>query len=150
MSSEPITDIRDWLREKLLAHVPAGWDVTPGLPAKLGKLAKTTVYLEYTSIDPTQTPVGTALAGIDLIVATKLEDRVKAEDDVDSLVLDLILALDQIIDDTANLSWRGEAASKEQLGDGPNLCWRIRTQAVASFAHPTPEPDPEPDTPEEE
>ncbi|HWL59293.1 MAG TPA: hypothetical protein VNQ48_00210 [Microbacteriaceae bacterium] len=149
MSSEPITDLRAWLREQLLEHVPAGWDITPGLPEKLGKLSRTTVYLEYTTFDPTDLPPGHVSAGVDLLVASRLEDMTKGENDVDDAVLDLVLALDQIIDTHPVLSWRGEPATKEQLGAGPNLCWRIKVAAIASLTRPTPTPDPVPGTPEE-
>lgn len=144
MSSEPITNIREWLAGQIRDEVPDTWDVKAGLVSKVGTIARPTVYLEYTSIDPTGLPAGAATVGVDVIVVSPLTDVGKAEDDVDELVLDLVLALDHTMATTAHLTWRDKPAAKN-YDFNPYLGWRLELAAVAALARPEPTPDPDPE-----
>lgn len=145
MSPNPPKSL-DKVRANVLAEIvplcPETWDFQPGL-APLTKPSKTTVYTEYTEINPLpKRAIGNVEVSFDLTVVPVFEDVDKAEEEVDADVVDLIVALD-------GHEWIVWVKAVKKSLAGKYLGWTISITAIAGTSKTEPDPEPDPD-PEEE
>jgi len=133
VSAEHLDKIREAVLAEIRPLLPEEWDLKPGL-ASVKELSRTTVYCEYTRIEPLpEAPMGNARVGFDLTVSPLNKDVTKAEDLVDAHVVDLVLALDA----HDWISW--SLAEKKSIAD-TYLGWVVTISALASVSKtPTPE-----------
>lgn len=127
----------DKIRSSVIAEIqpllPEAWDIKPGI-SKLDTLSKTTVFCEYTRIEPLEeAPQGNARCSFELTVVPPKTDIGKAENDVDGNVVDLVLSLDK----HRWISW--SLAEKKTLAD-IYIGWVVTVSAIASISK-TPPPE---------
>jgi hypothetical protein len=128
---------RAYVIDQVTPLVPDDWDIKPGI-ATPTTISKTTVFVEYTEIEPLpEAPIGSARCVLELTVTSPLTDLAKGENDVDADVLELVLALDR----HKKIAWR--RATKRAIVEA-YLGWTI---AVTLIAETTPTPPPEPEEP---
>lgn len=143
MSPEHHLDkVRATVRDALVALLPEGWDIKPGI-ATPTTIASPTLYLEYKRIEPLpEAPIGHARCTFELTLTTPLTDKPKGEDDVDDGIVDLVLALDA----HEFISW--SSAEKAVLLE-KYLAWTVTVTVIANTTK-TPDPEPEPPAAPEE
>lgn len=128
MSAElnpPVAGIRPWLATTMRPLLPESWRLVDGL-AEVKTLTVPAVYFEYTAIEKADDwPPGHVRAVVDLIIVDPHTDLVKAEDAVDELVVQLLVALDG----HAQIDW--SSAKKQAIGDS-FLGWRVSVSVIAS------------------
>ncbi|WP_309105022.1 hypothetical protein [Microbacterium sp.] len=88
----PSKTVRQHISDELAPHLPAGWDIEPGIPT-LGTLRKPLLWIEYTGFTPLpEAPLSHIAASADLCIATNKTDMRKGEDEADELVAALFEA----------------------------------------------------------
>jgi len=121
----PVAGIRAWLAATMLPLLPEQWRIVDGL-AEVKTLTVPAVYFEYSGIEKAdEWPPGHVRAVIDMIVVDPHTDIVKAEDAVDELVVQLLVALDG----HHQINW--SSARKQAIGDS-FLGWRVSVSVLAS------------------
>lgn len=124
MPSDPRKRILDEIKPAL----PAGWGEEKHTVRSVGKLARPTVFLDYTAISHEDMPPGQVYDGYEIALVSAHEDYAKAEEQLDPIARAVI----RILDASTDLSW--SAASKREISG--YLAWVIPVQQIS---HTTPQ-----------
>lgn len=118
------SDLRAWFSAQLKPLLPAGWRYIPNQKTPDTITVPTLVY-KLLEIEPLpEAPLGALRARIVLTLLNPFEDDVKAENDLDNQVLELITALDP----HSTISW--ESARKIRDDKTDRLGWDFTVTAV--------------------
>ena len=90
MSSDP----RQRLVDLVAPALPNGWDQRPYTVRVVGKLAKPTMFVDYTGISHDGMPAGQVFDEYDLTFVSHFEDYIKAEEAIDPVARAVIRVLD--------------------------------------------------------
>lgn len=119
-------------RKRILAEIapalPAGWGTEKYTVRSVGKLARPTVFLDYTAISHEDMPPGQVFDGYEVAFLSAHEDYTKAEEQLDPVARSVI----RVLDASTDLSW-GTASKREIAG---YLAWVITVQQIS---HTTPQ-----------
>lgn len=89
------TSVRAQVAAMLAPIIPDTWRVNPHTVRVVPKLPAVTVYIEHTRIEPApEAPIGTVHNTVTVTVVSRHTDYAKAEDEIDSDVLDLVNEID--------------------------------------------------------
>lgn len=126
MSSDP----RARILAALTPALPARWDKKTYTVRAVGKLAKPSLFIDYTSINHEGMPPGQVFDGYEIALVSAHEDYTKAEQEIDPIARAVITVLDAATD----LSW--STANKRALVNDTYLAWIITVQQIS---HTTPQ-----------
>lgn len=124
MSSDPRKRIIDAISPAL----PAGWRVERHTVRSVGKLARPTMFLDYTAISGEGMPPGQVFDGYEVALLSAHEDYTKAEEQLDPIARTVI----RILDASTDLAW--SPATKREIAG--YLAWVIPVQQIS---HTTPQ-----------
>ena len=119
-------------RARILAEItpalPAGWGQERYTVRSVGKLARPTVFLDYTAINPEGMPPGQVYDGYEIALVSAHEDYAKAENQLDPVARAVI----RVLDASGDLAW--STANKREIAG--YLAWVITVQQIS---HTTPQ-----------
>lgn len=119
-------------RARILAEItpalPAGWGTERYTVRSVGKLARPTVFLDYTAINHEGMPPGQVYDGYEIALVSAHEDYTKAENQLDPVARAVI----RVLDASGDLAW--STANKREISG--YLAWVITVQQIS---HTTPQ-----------
>lgn len=122
------SDPRKRILDAIAPALPAGWGTEKYTVRSIDKLARPTVFLDYTTINHDGMPPGQIFDGYEVSLVSAHDDYTKAEAQIDPIVRAVI----SILDAAPDLSWSG--ATKRAVSG--YLAWIITVQQIS---HTTPQ-----------
>lgn len=122
------SDPRKRILDAIMPALPDGWGTEKYTVRSVDRLARPTVFLDYTTINHDGMPPGQVFDGYEVSLVSAHADYTKAEEQIDPIARAVI----RILDDSTDLSW-GNASKREVSG---YLAWIITVQQIS---HTTPQ-----------
>lgn len=121
------SDPRARLLDAIAPAIPPGWDKKRYTVRAVGTLARSAIFIDYTTISHEGMPPGQVFDTYEVAIVSSLTDYEKAEQQIDPVARALITLLD------ASTTYSWSTAEKRAAGD--YLAWIIPVQQIS---HTTP------------